>query len=430
MENSIFPLGALRADNHRLHGGLIAAPIFFLPFSRSSELAIAILALLGIYLFTKNCRHLLKEPSQKLFLLLFVAVWLPCLLSLPDSVNFGKTLKVVLTHTRFYFAGIYIIWALNNGKTGRFVHTSVAIIVAFWIIDALWQYTTGTNLLGFPLRPGRLNGVFGDDLKLGIFLSALLPYAIFHLHKRLGMVAAASIPVLGIIVILLAESRSAWIICSVALLCFFAYSWQKDSKTTLKLSSFGVMLILAFCAIIYSTSPSFSQRVDQTIKLFDGSEKSIDQASSYRLPIWKTAITMSSENPINGVGTRAFRYAFEDFATKDNYYIANNATPTHPHQMILEIGAENGAFGVAGILFFYFTLIRSIKPTFPGSALAVPAAISAIAISFPLNTHLALFSSAWGMFFWWTIAIFSSHRSTEKNPHHELPQATESGLKQ
>ncbi|MCP4992662.1 MAG: O-antigen ligase family protein, partial [Gammaproteobacteria bacterium] len=166
--------------------------------------------------------------------------------------------------------------------------------------------------------------------------------------------------------------------------------------------------ISAISILSYQYSPSIGKRVDRTLLLFSGERKQIDLALSFRLPIWEGAAAMITAHPINGVGVRNFRYAYPEVALPDDLFLTQHkVSPHHPHQLILELFSETGIFGLLGLITLYYLLIQAwIKSTSAQKKLAIPAAVALLAALFPINTHLALFSSFWGQIIWWLIALY------------------------
>ncbi|MDZ7734970.1 MAG: hypothetical protein U5P41_01640 [Gammaproteobacteria bacterium] len=93
---------------------------------------------------------------------------------------------------------------------------------------------------------------------------------------------------------------------------------------------------------------------------------------------------------------------FHDYADpEDNYWVKR--TVTQPHMHLLEIMAETGALGVAGYVLFWLLLIRRLRNHPPGSAWVL--ALCLFTAVFPLNAHLAFYSSYWAAFYWWLIGL-------------------------
>ena len=71
--------------------------LLLLPFSRSSELPMFIMAILGGVLIWKHGKQAVWEGGAKTFSLLFLCIWIPIALSVPDSLWFEKSLSTALT---------------------------------------------------------------------------------------------------------------------------------------------------------------------------------------------------------------------------------------------------------------------------------------------------------------------------------------------
>jgi len=154
--------------------------------------------------------------------------------------------------------------------------------------------------------------------------------------------------------------------------------------------------------------------MDTTLQIFKGDEKSIDRAVSLRLPIWKTALSMIEAHPINGVGARAFRYAYSKYAGEEDIWLQigvadnkNKKGAYHSHQMQLEVLSETGAIG--GVLFL--TAMGSLIWYWRSRSeyqklLMLPYALGLAALFFPLNTHYALYSSAWAQVIYWFVPLY------------------------
>lgn len=66
-----------------------------------------IMAILGGILIWKHGKSVVWEGGAKTFSLLSLCIWVPIVLSVPDSLWFQKSLSTALTHPRIYLAGIY-----------------------------------------------------------------------------------------------------------------------------------------------------------------------------------------------------------------------------------------------------------------------------------------------------------------------------------
>lgn len=399
-----------RSPNIRYFTWLIFSCFLLFPFSRSVELPILIMTIGGGVLAYQYGRTFFQEPAIKLFTLLFACIWLPMLLSVPDSYALEKSASTVLTFIRLYLSGLFIIWVMSNPKQASLLIKLLAGLTAFWVVDALFQAATGHDFFGYAQRPDRLNGVFGEQsLRLGNALPVLAPFLILALRKRTALMLLAT--VMSGAVVILAGSRGGWV--SFGLVCV----WLILSETQRRGVPFwkaGVVaaligLVGAFAAF---ENPGAKQRLDQTLLLFSGDEAKIDQALSSRWTLWKDAFAMIDAHPLNGVGVRAFRYAYPEFAQPDDPFLSINEASGRPtgafysHQIILEVTAETGLIGLAGLGLFYVLLVRSWRLASQEQRIrSLPFAMAALAWIFPFNTHPSFYTAQWSILIWLMIAL-------------------------
>lgn len=197
---------------------LIFSCFLLFPFKRSVELPLLIMAIGGGVLLYKYGRAFLQEPAVRLFTLLFACIWLPMLLSAPDSYDVKKSGSTVLVFIRFYLAGLLIIWAMRKPDQISLLFKLLAWLTAFWVIDALFQAAVGQDLFGYAQVSSRLNGIFGEDgLKLGNALPVLSPFLLLSLRAKPALMLLAA--VLTGAVVVLAGSRGGWV--SFGLVCIW-----------------------------------------------------------------------------------------------------------------------------------------------------------------------------------------------------------------
>jgi O-antigen ligase len=267
------------------------------------------------------------------------------------------------------------------------------------------QAFTGVSL-GGRMGSDRLSGVFGDDnLKLGGVVAALSPLLLAHAQHRYGLLGVFVAGVLLAGVILLAGARAAWLVYGLVLLGWCLRPFAVGAGRALLL---GLALVLAGMAVgygAYRLSPHFADRLDRTWLLTSPESGDLDHALAGRLPIWRTAAAMAQAHPINGVGVRGFRHAYLDHAAADDPWRRDGGA-MHPHQLLLELSAETGVIGLVGWLLGALLLLRVAWRAPPARRLrAWPPLLALAATCFPFNTHYAVYSSWWGLFLWWLIAL-------------------------
>jgi O-antigen ligase len=392
---------------------LIFSSLLLFPVARSVELPVLIMTIGGGVLLYKQGWAFYRQPAVKFFTLLFACVWLPMLISLPDSYDLKASGGAVAGFIRLYLSGLFIIWALRDPKQASLLVKLLAWLTAFWVVDALFQAATGHDLFGFAQIPARLNGVFGEHhLKLGNALPVLAPFLILALRRNTLLMVLATI--LTGAVVILAGSRGGW--ASFGLVCIWLII-SEAQRRELALWKMGVVAVLVglIGTIAAFENPGAKKRLDQTLLLFSGDEVKIDQALSYRWTIWKDAFAMVKDHPINGVGVSTFRFAYPEYAQPNDFFMRlknvdeASGRPTgvmYAHQMVLEVTTETGLIGLAGLILFYSLLIKHWRLAKPEQRIqALPFAMAALAWIFPFNTHPSFYSAHWSIMIWLMIAM-------------------------
>jgi O-antigen ligase len=389
--------------------------LLLLPFGRSSELPMFIMAILGGVLIWKHGKEATWQGGARTFSLLFLCIWIPIALSVPDSLWFKKSLSTALTYPRIYLAGIYLIWVLRENLAHQRLLKLSAWLLLFWVVDALIQAVVGYDLLGYAY-PERLNGLFGPhNWKLGLTLAMLSPI-VWEYVSRHGEKWQLALAWLGTAaVVLLASNRQSWIIFALAtLLWVWAYARRLGLHPARLFLS--LMLVTGLAGVgAYQVNPKFSQRIDQSMAVLDFSYEGLDRASSVRMHLWSNALTVMENHPFNGAGVRSYRYAYAQYAEVDDPYVNPDGTGmAYAHQLLLEVGSEAGVFGLAGLLAFFVLFIRAKWKLKLEDSISWLAWLGAFVWLFPLNAHTAIYSAYWSLLLWWLIAIsFTRHRTAE-----------------
>lgn len=387
--------------------------LLLLPFGRSSELPMFIMAVLGGILIWKHGRQATWQGGARTFSLLFLCIWVPIALSVPDSLWFKKSLSTALTFPRIYLAGIYLIWMLREDLARERLLKLSAWLLLFWVVDALIQAAVGYDLLGYAY-PARLNGVFGpDNWKLGLTLAMLSPI-VWEYVSRNGAKWQLALAWLGTAaVVLLASNRQSWIVFAIASVMWsWVYAQRLGFHPARLLVPIVVVAVVAGVGA-YQANDKFAKRMDQSIAALDFSYESLNAASSMRLNLWTNALNVLESHPVNGAGVRAYRYAYPQFAEAGDPFMNPDGTGQfYAHQLLLEVGSEAGVIGLVGLLAFFLLLVR-VGRGLSDSPLAWAAWLGVFAWLFPLNTHTALYSAYWSLLVGWLAATSLSRYSAD-----------------
>ncbi|HET8819215.1 MAG TPA: O-antigen ligase family protein [Xanthomonadaceae bacterium] len=356
--------------------------------------------------------RLLSHQAWALTSVLFLAYWLPELLSSFDAVDPSRALREAAVDLRY----LPFLWlaasAVANGRGLRITFGGLAVIVAVWTVDALVQALGGAS----PLFSGmdavklafsgrhlctaeemaavdRLGGIFGPcNLKLGPVLASLSPFALYALGRRFGSAGWGIAAALIGLVVLLAGSRASWL--TFALVLLFSGWRLLGWKRLLGVFVLGVLTLVALGMV----SPQVRDRIERTTQVVSADRNGMDVALSGRTRIWQAALCMAGHHPINGVGARGFREAYPSCDPAPGVApIWGEGPALHAHQVVLEVASETGALGL--LLWLAGAALAWRAWRYADAAArerARPAMLSLAVTVFPLNTHLAFYSTFWG----------------------------------
>lgn len=334
---------------------------------------------------------LLSPEAWALTTLLFIAYWVPELLSAVDGANAWRSLREALIDLRY----LPFLWmcamAVADATGRRRVLVGLAVIVAFWTLDGLCQAATGVSL-GGPVTEDRLSGIFGsDNLKLGLVLASLSPFAMGYAGERwrtAGWVLAAAL--IGLVIVL-AGARAAWL--SFALVLLWSGIVRFGRRRALLAVVLGGALVVGLAAIL---SPPLHTRFERTAAVLSGDLAGLDHALSGRITIWRAAIDMSLDHPLNGVGVRGFRDAYPAYVQPGDPPL-EGGVGYHAHQIVLEVLSETGVIGfvlwLSGVLMAWRAWWVAGQVARQRAYLPMMALVVTV---FPFNTHLAVYSTFWG----------------------------------
>ncbi|MBS7458498.1 O-antigen ligase family protein [Coralloluteibacterium stylophorae] len=353
--------------------------------------------------FRGGSRYLSHE-AWALTSVLFLAYWLPEAFSLLGAVDPRETAENVVGHLVYLPALWLAAMAVADARGRRIAFNGIAAVVGIWTLDALVQAVTGWSLGGhLPGEVDRINGIFGADgnFKLGIVIASLAPFPLAAAARRLGTAGWVLAAGAMFVVVLLAGSRASWLTYALVLaVSGWVLLGLKRALLVLVLGA-GVVGGLAV-----SVSDRLMARMERTEAALSGEEEGVDHALSGRLAIWTVAGRMALDHPLTGVGVRGFRCAYPDYAEPGDQFLREGGGSRcdgrpygafHAHQIVLEILSETG---LAGMVLWLFGVALALRAWFVASTAArLRAAVPGLALAvtvFPLNTHLATYSTFWG----------------------------------
>ena len=396
--------------------------VIALPFGRSVELFTLIMAIIGIIDLIKNKYGLRQSFGFKAFTIIFLCFWIPALLSLPDAVDLGRSSSSTFGILRFYFAGLFIVNRLSTDKSQLWLGTGIGLLLIFWSLDAWLQLLSGSDLFGFAAHSSyRVSGIFGEDAKLGLMIIPFLGVSIAALKEKWGLKLVITATLIIISSVLISGDRAAWVSLITAALLWLIFFRPEKLHLSITHLAVGVTGVALMSLAVFST-PQFQARLNSSLGGFDGDYQAVNTASSFRLPVWQTALSMFSDNAINGVGVRGFRYAYPDYAQEGDIFVdaslprEKQSGAMHAHQIVLELLTDTGLIGLTGFIIALWILFMKWRPIARSkqSAIATGYLISLMVILFPINTHMSFFSSNWAQVVWFLVALCVSALAATK----------------
>ena len=389
-----------------LPAGLILLAIAGLATENLTHYPIGVMCLLGLDKIWRDPKGALRSSNASLLLSVFACVWIPMLLAMPDAVNPGRALKTTLLYFHFLPAGLYVIYMLRDLIVRRIVWIGLAIIIGFWCIDGLVQLVFGRNLFGYPYDGVALKGVFYPKQRFGLILAVFTPLYLYVVQRC----AARSIwgwlllaPLL--VAVLFSLKRTAWLMLVVALVAYIA-CFFRPSRRNARFAVVFVAVTVAALTTAIATVPTLRIQATETLGVFSADFETVDIATSRRLSLWNTGLSIVRAHWLNGIGPRGFRTSYREFAKPDDYWIKlGSSGQTHPHLMVLEVLIETGIIGLIAYALLLIILVRTMwrrRLEDPASAVFLMVAVVAW---FPLNAHLAFYGSYWSNIAWIAIAL-------------------------
>ncbi len=376
---------------------------------------------------------LLAMPQLRLLCALFLCLWLPQLVSLPDAVQPAQTGYFAGTYLRFFFMGVLLLLLSRPPVDLQRIQAGTFYIVLFWCLDALLQYFTGFNLLGHPRRPGDITGMFHPYNTISHVCAAVSPLYFQHIRERwhrARWLLTSLLPLFAVIFI--SGRRAAWImlILSVAGYATFLLYTSHHRWRTLALMG-GCAICIGLClTLLWHFDDPLQKRTGQFARLLGAGHApqpvveeprhhyvQINQATSLRLPIWEGALRIWREHPVNGVGVRGFRYAFFEHMPPERLAHSSwppDYRPNHPHLLIGEVLAETGLLGAFGYLLCLLLLLRQGLAVIDHPR-RLCILLCALIMLFPLNAHMSFYdgylsSLLWWFLFLWLLSSAGAHR--------------------
>lgn len=282
-----------------------------------------------------------------------------------------------------------IEWGVSVGAVGALG------IAAYQYLMLGWGKATGyTNAIQFG----------GIAMYLGV---AAWSIALFGQRRWYVSVLMWLCGACGVIASLLSETRGAWVVAPLLLLCMLVVLCM-HGRTRLALRAFVAAVVFVVAAITpyaekFETRASLA--VEELNHYFQDPQKFAVTSVGQRLEQWRVAAQMIAEKPVRGWGTEGL------IARKQALVDQNLAHPSimdygHAHNEILDMWAKRGLLGLVLLMFFYAVPLALFWPTRTRIARTVSSQRSKI---LAVRTSASLLPIAYFGFGW--TQVFFAHNS-------------------
>ena len=389
------------------------AYIALLPFRRLSEVPLSLFALSLVFLARSADGRARIQKAATFLLPLFLCYWVPMLVSSVDSVAPEKSWTQSLAALRFLAAGLALsLWLQPADRRHQFLRWT-AWLLLFWAFDGFVQLLLGHDLLGIPQHPDRLNALFADHYQFfGPTLAMLSPLVLEHARRNWPVWGFELAFALLLGAVLIAGMRAGWLamglVCLVYLILAFRPAYHSHRRALITIPAIAVIVLL----VSTLSSPLLQERIDVTRAFATGADRSLDLSALERAPLFRAAVLMYRDHPVNGVGVRGYPYVYSEYAEPDDVHVAKAEGPligSHAHNIVLEVAADTGSLGLLGLLLATIFAIRFQRRQSSSQRLeAFPFVLAVVLIVFPFNSHFAIYGTYTSSLIWFLMGLWGA----------------------
>ncbi len=281
------------------------------------------------------------------------------------SENILNSLKNSITYLRFPIFIIAISFLFrDNQKLIKYFYYVLFFTIFIVSLDALFQFFTGKNVLGYVSNSrNRISGFFNDEFILGSYLARLTPILIslyFFIDKKKNKITLILISTLSFWTILISGERTSLGISIFFYLFLLFLILDLDIK---KKIVFSLLLVLSLLFVISSSKILKERYVKTTLFQLESilqnyqtsaynEDKDIGVFNNQHIKHLKVSYQIFREKPYFGHGNKMFaQICF------DRYFVDDGRCSTHPHNFLAQILVENGLIGALFYLSLFSILI-------------------------------------------------------------------------
>lgn len=306
-------------------------------------------------------------------------------------------------------------WLLTSREAFVLLGKVLAVMLAFCVIDSLWQYMTGLSLTHHVIwESGRLTGPFVSP-KIGMFVARFtLPLAAIcvvvapSVSRRMSVLFFVGV-LFCVAVVLLSGERTATAMTLGSLgLAALVIAWRVKSQRVVALGLISV-LVIATLALFY-TQATVRNTLDRAVGHVE------EFSHSPYGQVYAVAVQTGREHWLTGVGMGGLREVMPEPYAILGKDIVVDAHYLHAHNPYLEWFAEAGVPGLllflAVVVCLLCEVVQLMRRTH-GVAVVIPAFMLGAVLFhfFPVMSTQSYFSNWTGIMVWYSLAVVLSLRN-------------------
>lgn len=396
---------------------LVLAPVPLFTTGALHHVPTTLMAVLGLGALVRHWRDLRDDRGARLVLAVFLGLWAPQVLALPDAVDVAFSAQTAAIYIALPLMAVHMIRALADDRQWLLLSTGLSVIVGLWAVDVVLP---ALGLVEWPGRPDHdrmLDGAYFGRHTLGYLAAVIAPF-VLEISRRYGdrRWLAWLVPVALCAVVIVSGKRWGWVMLILGGAGFGTYLARVWGVRSARIAG-AATLVGLLAVFLYSQHEGTRERVELSLGVLSTDVEEIDTAISWRLDIWRNAAVVASDHWVNGIGTRGFRDVYGAYAPTDDFWMQDGLTGAlHPHFFALEVAAETGLIGLLGYGFALWAILTSLSRIPADRPWVRPLGIAAVVAHLPINVHTALYSEWWSGTSWWLLGLLAASVSRLGQP--------------
>ena len=286
-------------------------------------------------------------------------------------------------------SGVWVCVGLAAGAIGALGVASYQYLILGW--DKAWGFTNAIQFGGLAMYMGM----------------ACWAMALFAPRSKLHAVLLWACGACGILASLLSETRGAWVVAPLLMVCILVVLWQQQRKRQAVGAVVAALVLVV--AVMVPYGDKFEARgasaVAELQQYLQDPRGSAETSIGQRLEQWRVALHMTAQAPLTGWGTQgvvAGKQAMVDQGLAHPSIMAYG----HAHNEVLDMLVKRGAIGLLALMLFYAIPLFAFWPT-PRRLQQVPPALRPMTLG--LRVAASLLPVAYFGFGW--TQVFFAHNS-------------------